>query len=674
MHPARRFLFVILLVAFGFASEGLAAPHLGWQGEKCISHVGSLSPRVGGETISPLSLGSVSAPKFLFLRVDFPADADIETTGTGEWSDPDYAYLGDADYWVNKNRDDLIAYYAEVSRGQLQLSIEISPEVYRLPETMAFYGTETDAAVESLIYDAVTTAQASALDLSAYDAIYVVHAGAGEETDVANGGWGDSHGDIWSLYYDDTSISYDDRLYSPSLKINGALVTEAVIMPQTGIQDGMFVDSLGIYAHETGHLFGLPDLYPTNFFSISAGVGSWCLMGDGLYNQAGPDSPLGSSPAWLSAWCRTYLGWEVPMTTPLDADPGTLSFWPVEDGPLPPGEISVLKLPAIYAGESAYFLLENRQRIGFDAGLEGGGLLVWRIDEETIAATIGRNAVNNLGEESGVVLVEADGDASLMSPWGVADSGDPFPGTENTQEFSPMSVPASSDSVKGPACVNLKAIQYVNNTVTCDVGLGPAPADFVQATFYDETVELDWDAPLDPTRATFNVYRNGELIATTTLPYYADYLGNGTDTYWVSSEDFAGNETLDKTPITPVSLADSDGGGGRCFIATAAYGSYEAPALDSLRRFRDQVLLPNAAGKFLVKKYYEWGPHAAKKIERSDFLKFVVRVALVPLIGLALFCVELSFAQQLACCLSLGLLVMLRAERRRRGIRMLPSY
>ena len=41
-----------------------------------------------------------------------------------------------------------------------------------------------------------------------------------------------------------------------------------------------------------------------------------------------------------------------------------------------------------------------------------------------------------------------------------------------------------------------------------------------------------------------------------------------------------------------------------CFIATIVYDGPDAPEVKALRRFRDDVLIPNPAGNALVKAYY----------------------------------------------------------------------
>ncbi|OLB54609.1 MAG: hypothetical protein AUI03_09420 [Nitrospirae bacterium 13_2_20CM_2_62_8] len=82
---------------------------------------------------------------------------------------------------------------------------------------------------------------------------------------------------------------------------------------------------------------------------------------------------------------------------------------------------------------------------------------------------------------------------------------------------------------------------------------------------------------------------------------------------------------------TPPMGGGGDGGG--CFIATAAFGSSLAPQVMRLREFRDRYLLPNPAGRGVVSLYYTLSPPLADVIARSDPLRAVVRVALVPLIG-----------------------------------------
>ena len=65
-----------------------------------------------------------------------------------------------------------------------------------------------------------------------------------------------------------------------------------------------------------------------------------------------------------------------------------------------------------------------------------------------------------------------------------------------------------------------------------------------------------------------------------------------------------------------------------CFIATAAYGSPDAPEVEQLRRFRDRRLLTNRAGKAFVRVYYRVSPPLAHLIAKKPRLRTAVRKTL----------------------------------------------
>jgi len=83
--------------------------------------------------------------------------------------------------------------------------------------------------------------------------------------------------------------------------------------------------------------------------------------------------------------------------------------------------------------------------------------------------------------------------------------------------------------------------------------------------------------------------------------------------------------------------------GPHCFIATAAFGYYSAPEVQALREFRDRYLLTNSAGSAFVRWYYEHGPAAAAYIDAHPAYKPVVRAALMPAVGAALFMTKAPF-------------------------------
>lgn len=70
----------------------------------------------------------------------------------------------------------------------------------------------------------------------------------------------------------------------------------------------------------------------------------------------------------------------------------------------------------------------------------------------------------------------------------------------------------------------------------------------------------------------------------------------------------------------------------KCFIATAAYGSYLAEEVQVLRKFRNDHLLTNTAGSAFVRYYYEFSPPAADYIKSHAALKTAVRCLITPVV------------------------------------------
>ncbi len=97
-------------------------------------------------------------------------------------------------------------------------------------------------------------------------------------------------------------------------------------------------------------------------------------------------------------------------------------------------------------------------------------------------------------------------------------------------------------------------------------------------------------------------------------------------------------------PVAPIQAVPDPGagGGGGCFIATAAFGSYFSPYVKILRDFRDRFLLTNRLGSAFVEWYYRVSPSIADRIRTRESLRAGVRAALMPAVGFSALCLKIG--------------------------------
>lgn len=101
-----------------------------------------------------------------------------------------------------------------------------------------------------------------------------------------------------------------------------------------------------------------------------------------------------------------------------------------------------------------------------------------------------------------------------------------------------------------------------------------------------------------------------------------------------------------------------------CFIATAAYGSYLDPHVQTLRDFRDHQLLSNVPGRWFVDFYYRHAPPVAMYLEDHPGSRLAMRLVLTPLVLAVVYPHLLLLA---AAAAGLVLVALTRLRRRRGG-------
>ena len=242
---------------------------------------------------------------------------------------------------------------------------------------------------------------------------------------------GSGPGLVWSHFWQ-LSASAGQVFTTSTVSANGdsIRVDDFTIQPVVSC-DPSEINEIGVFAHEIGHGFGLPDLYAVD--ASHGGVGRWGLMGTGPWGCDGQGAEM---PCHMTAWSKDVLGWTNTTTLVPDADLGVLALDPVE---------TTGKVIRIDAGDGSgdYYLLENRQQLGFDVSLPAPGLFVWQIDAERVTGSWAANQVNTLASRMGVWLRQADGNNDLAQSDERGDAGDPFPGATATTSFHAGTVPSA---------------------------------------------------------------------------------------------------------------------------------------------------------------------------------------------------------------------------------------
>jgi len=365
--------------------------------------------------------------------------------------------------WPTGSLDD---YYQEVSYGVFGLSGE-TVGWYRAANNHTYYAnfdgiadTDDDFGVGAypynaprLVEEAVDAAEAAGVDFSNFDndgdgfvdTVFIVHAGqGGEATDDPN--------DIWSHKWSISSGGGTARYY------DGVTINVYTMQPELNSMGGHI--EIGVFAHEYGHVLGLPDLYDTD--GSSEGIGNYGLMAGGSWgaNGASPERP-----SHMCAWSKVYLQWITPTVVTQDTSSQTISQ--IETNP------EAYKLWKDGVPQQEYFLVSNRQKVGFDSRFIGnGGLLIWHIDEDVINANLWWNTVNNDENHKGVDLEEADGLNDLDFRRNRGDAGDFYPGSTNNTVFNDTSNPNSRDYSGVTTKVEVINISSSGDPMRADIKVG----------------------------------------------------------------------------------------------------------------------------------------------------------------------------------------------------------
>ena len=189
-----------------------------------------------------------------------------------------------------------------------------------------------------------------------------------------------SYGHIWPNTSTFATITTPDGLKIYNYTASAELFTENIPC------------GIGTICHEFSHSLGLPDIYPvpTND-KLYTVLDEWDLMDGGIITN------MGWCPPNYTPLEKMLLGWLTPVE--LTEATSVAGLKPVTEG----GEVYQIKHT-----DTEYLLLENRQRVGWDKGIPGKGLVVYYVNyDESVWRS---NRVNNStsDEDCRFRLIHAD--------------------------------------------------------------------------------------------------------------------------------------------------------------------------------------------------------------------------------------------------------------------------
>lgn len=299
--------------------------------------------------------------------------------------------------------------YLQNSYGQMELNSDVSGWI-TVSNSEQYYanGQSGDSTLWEALREALNTLD-QVVDFSQYDSnndgfidsIAFIHSGYGAE-------WGGT--DVDGTATADRIWSHRWAIQNPEWTSNeGVRVSSYHISPGLWGTSGSNIGRIGVIAHETGHFFGLPDLYDTD--GGGSGIGSYGLMANS-WDFSG--SQL--CPPHFSPWSKMQLGWINPVNISQSGEytigqsETNNEYFVITDG-YPSNE---------------YLLIENRQNAGFDCSMPQGGLAIWHIDDETGFNTEGYPGGRwpKDGKHYRVALAQADGNFQLEKGHNRGDPGD----------------------------------------------------------------------------------------------------------------------------------------------------------------------------------------------------------------------------------------------------------
>jgi hypothetical protein len=298
---------------------------------------------------------------------------------------PDVSHKVDRNFIEKRFSQHLNNYVKQMSYNKVFLRIDVTRKWYTMPKSITHYrissrNLEVDKSrVKNLIDDAIAAADGE-VDFSRYSFVAILM--GAKMTDYGMIGLCGYPGMLgWST--------------------EGVLRTRSGQVVKGGVAIFSFQAHLGTLFHDIAHILGgvragkrmVPCLYDHDlqakpgpmretFVDATINMGSWDPMSCHYYKR---DLP----PPGICSWTKMRLNWidqaKIKVIKPNQRTECILG--PLEDGS---SEILAVRIPI---SASTYYLIENRQPIGFDKNLPGSGVLIMYADDNIAECRHGKAPV-----------------------------------------------------------------------------------------------------------------------------------------------------------------------------------------------------------------------------------------------------------------------------------------
>ncbi|HUX54141.1 MAG TPA: M6 family metalloprotease domain-containing protein [Williamwhitmania sp.] len=335
-------------------------------------------------------------------------------------------------------------FYTENSWNQFNLTVTVAGP-FTAANNMSYYGANdasgNDVNPRALVTEAVNAADATVnfADFDndndgTVDGVYVIYAGYGEEA----GGGADC---IWAHAWSITPVTKDGKTiskYSCSAELSGS--------------SGTTICPIGVICHEFGHVLGAPDYYDTDYSTGGQfdGTGYWDLMAAGSWNNNG------ITPAHHNAYTKVKVyGW---ATATVLSSAANVTVTNAE------ANQSFYQINSTTSGE--YWIMENRQKVGFDTNIPGHGLMIYHVNSGIATATTSNNINASYPQKMYPVCASATTNpGTTASTYGTINGGGcPFPGTSSKTSFTDATTPNMKSWAGANTAKPITSI--VENTIT----------------------------------------------------------------------------------------------------------------------------------------------------------------------------------------------------------------